>query len=382
MAKRYGKLWEKVTSMENLELALRMALRKKRKYRTTQRVLKNKEYYLGKIQSMLQNGTYKPSKYKIKLLFEPKLRIIYAAPFYPDRIVHHAIMNVLEPIYDGLMFEHSYSCRKGKGQHAASDKCMEYARKYKYCLQCDCSQFYINIDHDIMKKLYRWKIKDKRLLVLLDVIIDSMSTRANNINILKGLIEKSVAIEQAEKQLKKLERTDTLFSGADAGETIGNLPSQWDGNLYMTEFDYYVSNTLGCKAYIRFCDDFLLFSNDKSKLAEWREKMREFLLTKRSMILSKTEVFPTSQGVDFCGYRHFHNGKKLVRKRTAKRAKQRIKTILNKINYGEVTAKSAMSVVGSTWGILKHAKTYNLRRSMNFESISNEVKRRAKAEAV
>lgn len=382
MVKRHGDLWDKLVSMDNLHEALRLALRRKRRYKSTQRVLDRKEYYLGKIQNMLMIGTYRPSPYKIKLLFEPKLRIIYAAPFYPDRIIHHAIMNVLEPIWDRLMYPNSYSCRKGKGQHASSDKCMELVRKYDYCLQCDCSQFYININHNIIKSLYRWKIKDKRLIELLDNICDSTCTRSNNIKILQGLIADGVAVEQAERQLAKLENTAKLFNNADAGETIGNLPSQWDGNLYMTHFDYMVMQGLGCKAYIRFCDDFLLFSNDKKQLAEFRDKVKEYLLREREMILSKAEIFPTTQGVDFCGYRHFHNGKKLVRKRTAKKAKARIKNILGRIARGEVTATSARSVVGSTWGILKHAKTYNLRRSIRFEEVSQEVIARAEAETV
>lgn len=365
-------------SMENLHEALRLALRRKRKYKSTQRVLDRKEYYLEKIQNMLMTGMYKPAPYKIKLLFEPKLRIIYAAPFYPDRIIHHAIMNVLEPIWDKLMAANSYSCRKGKGQHAASDKCMELVRKYDYCLQCDCAQFYININHAIIKSLYRWKIKDKRLLELLDTICDSMATRHNNIKILQGIISDGVAVEQAQRQLAKLETTDKLFAHAEAGETIGNLPSQWDGNLYMTAFDFMVTQALGCNAYIRFCDDFLLFSNDKAELAEWREKIKNYLYNERQLILSKAEIFPTTQGVDFCGYRHFHNGKKLVRKRTAKKAKRRIKTVLGRITRGEITAVSARSVVGSTWGILKHAKTYNLRRSIKFEEVSQEVIARAK----
>lgn len=366
--KRYGHLWEQICSKENLEEALRLALRRKKKSKCALKVVANKDYYLDKLHVMLRNGEYSPSKYRIKLLFEPKLRIIYAAPFFPDRIVHHAIMNVLSPIYDSLMYDYSYSCRKGKGQHAASRKCIEYARRYKYCLQCDCSQFYINLDHELLHKMYRWKIKDTKVLNTLDNILDSTATRQNNIRVLSKLIENGVAKEQAEIQLEKLTKANTLFNNSKAGEPIGNLLSQWDGNLFMTPFDYYVKEQLKCKAYIRFCDDFLLFSDSKRQLQEWSYLIKSFLL-ERKVLLSKTAVFPTTQGVDFCGYRHFHNNVVLLRKRTAVSIKRRVHSIEN-----GTSQKSPINVLGSLYGVMKHAKTYNLRKAINFDSLFERVR--------
>lgn len=376
--KRYGKLWSRIVSRENLEEALRLALRRKTKRGNVLIVANDRKRYLDELEKILASGPYRPKRYAIKILYEPKLRIVYAAPFFPDRIVHHAIMRVLEPIYEGLMSDASFSCRKGKGQHKASKLCMSYARKYKYCLQCDCSQFYVNIDHGIMQRLYRWKIKDQALLETLDAILTAMPTRQNNLRILHRLVEKGVSVEQAEAQIKKLEYTDRLFDGAPSGEPIGNLLSQWDGNLYMTEFDHWVRQTLKCHPYIRFCDDFLLFSDDKAYLQRCKQRIKEFLFDTRKIVLSKAEVFPTSQGVDFCGYRHFNDGKILVRKRTATRIKKRVGDILTQVKEGKVSAGRARSAMGSTWGILKHAKTHNLRKALNFELIFSEVKALAK----
>ena len=132
------------------------------------------------------DGNYKNSVYRIYSMYEPKLRLIYVLPYYPDRIVHHAIMNVLEPIWDSLFIYDSYACRKGKGQHKGMIKCSEYVRKYKYCAKLDISQFYVNIDHEILKIILRKKIKDKDLLSILDIIIDSLATREANIGYLKN----------------------------------------------------------------------------------------------------------------------------------------------------------------------------------------------------
>lgn len=378
MAKRYNELWQEIADKDNVHKGLHLAVKNKPKVGSIARVLEDEDNKVNEITVTLKSGSYTQSNHHIKLLFEPKLRIIYTSNFYMDRIVHHAIMNILEPIYDARMFHHSYSCRKGYGQHRASTLCMLYTMKNDFCAQHDCSQFYVNIDHGIMKDLYRWKIKDKELLRVLDARLDSISTRQNNINILKDIISKGIAVEQAQHQLKKLIYSNTLFNNAPAGEPIGDLISQWDGNLYMTDFDYFVYNDLGCKDYFRFCDDFVMYGDDKSQLHEWSCKAEEWLLEKRKMVLSRAEVFPTSQGVDCCGYRHFHNGKLLVRKRTAKRAQKRMKGILPGLDSGALTVEQARSKIGSTWGILKHAQTYNLRQSMNFDEIKNEVVNRAK----
>ena len=378
MAKRYTELWPQIADKDNVHKGLHLAVKNKRKVGSIARVLEDEDNKVNNITIALQSGSYMQGLHQIKLLFEPKLRIIYTSNFYMDRIVHHAIMNILEPIYDARMYHYSFSCRKGYGQHRASALCMIFAMRNDYCAQHDCSQFYVNIDHGIMKDLYRWKFKDKELLRVLDTRLDSISTRQNNIKLLNNIINSGIAIEQAQSQLKKLTYSNKLFNNAPAGEPIGDLISQWDGNLYMTDFDFFVYNELGCKDYFRFCDDFLMFGNDKGQLHEWSYRAEEWLLEHRKIVLSRAEVFPTSQGIDCCGYRHFHNGKLLVRKRTAKKAQKRMSSILPNIDSGAITIEKARSQIGSTWGILKHAQTYNLRKSMGFDEIKNEVVNRAK----
>lgn len=351
-----------------------MASRRKRNQTNVIPYLQNIEQTAIQIQQILING-WNPSEYSIKVINDPKLRLIYSVPFFPDRIIHHAIMNILEPIFSSRMIYDSYSCRKGKGQHLASKRCMQFTMRYQYVLQCDCSQFYINIDHEILKEIYRWKINDVRVLNMLDALVDSISVRDNNINILNNMIAHNRHKEQAEIQIAKLMKSREEF-GNIAGEAIGNLMSQWDGNLYMTEFDYYVKQELKCNAYLRYCDDFLLFSDDKKQLHEWQSLITSWLYEKRKLLLSKSIIIPTDTGIDFCGYRHFNDGKILVRKRTARSIAKRTDTVLDEIDNNKISAQHGYFRMISTKGTLKHAHTYNLRKSIGFDTVISGAKKR------
>lgn len=157
--KRIGNLWDKIVSKENIELAYAKAKRHKAWQRKVIAIEKQKDKLLNELQESLINGTYHTAKYRIKTIYEPKKREIYILPFYPDRIVHHAIMNVLEPIWDSYLINDTYACRRGKGQHKGSTRCMEFVRKNKFCLKCDISKFYPSIPHAELKILIRRKIR-------------------------------------------------------------------------------------------------------------------------------------------------------------------------------------------------------------------------------
>ena len=261
-------------------------------------------------------------------MYEPKKRTIYVLPFFPDRIVQHAIMNVLEPIWDNLLISDSYACRKNKGQHAGSDKCMEFVRRYEYCLKCDISKFYPSMRHDIMKEIIRKKIKDRKMLNLLDNIIDSI--------------------------------------GGETNIPIGNFISQWFGNLYLNELDMFLKHEKRVKAYIRYCDDFCLFSDDKKELHRLLNDIKEFTASRLKMKLSKSDVFKTTQGVDFLGYRHFHQGYILVRKSTSKRIFRRIRNIKSRLAAGTLKKiERAIGQIDSAMGWLMHANTFNMKNKLD-----------------
>lgn len=246
--KRKGNLYARIIDRQNLELAFDKAKKGKTWQRTVKNAERHREELLDKLEEMLKNHEYRTSPYHTKTIYEPKKRIIYILPFFPDRIVQHAIMNIIEPLWDSLMYYHSYACRKKKGQHKGSTKCMEYTRESPYCLKCDISKFYPSVNHKILYKIIKRKIKCKYTLEMLHEIIESIPGETN--------------------------------------VPIGNYLSQWMGNIYLNELDTYVKQTLRIKHYIRYCDDFVLFGT-KQELAAVIPKVQDFVNNRLQMKLSK-----------------------------------------------------------------------------------------------
>jgi len=218
--KRVGNLYNDICDIENLELADLKARKSKRNRYDVVLHDKEKDLNILKLNEALLNKTFRTSTYKTFKIFEGKERIISSLPYYPDRIVHHAIMNKLEPIFTSLFTSNTYSCIKGRGIHGAANalkKALKDVPNTTYCLKIDIKQFYPSIDHEILKQIIRRKIKDKDLLWLLDEIIDS----------------------------------------AD-GIPIGNYLSQYFANLYLTYFDHWLKEVKGVKYCFRYADDIVI----------------------------------------------------------------------------------------------------------------------------
>lgn len=320
MVKKYKNLWKDVIAEENIAEAYRKSIKGKRSYSSVKRFKQDVEGNLKKIRESLINQTYKTSPYNQRTIYEPKERIIYVLPLNPDRVVHHALMNILIPIFTKMFIKNTFACIKDRGLHKGSILTTKYVKKYKYCLKCDIRKFYPSINHDVLYQMCERKFKEKEILWLLHEIIYSIEGETN--------------------------------------VPIGNLPSQWFGNFYMTPFDRYVTEDLGINAYVRYCDDFCLFSNDKSELNKAKVKIEIFLRDVLKLKMSKCDLFRTTQGVDFLGYRHFKNYK-LLRKRTAKRVKKRLPVILKRFKEGKISQDKFRSCVESTYGWVKWANTYN-----------------------
>jgi hypothetical protein len=337
--RRYGNLWTQIISPENIALACKKAAAGKSSMRNVVRFKENEAENLEKIRLSLVEKTFTTSRYTEKIVYEPKQRVIYVLPFSPDRIVQHALMNIIQPVWDGLFIYDSYACRTGKGIHAGSRRTMEYVRRNRYCLKCDISKFYPSVDQEILLRIIRQKIKCPDTLWLLEDIIHSFPGGKN--------------------------------------VPIGNYTSQWFGNLYLNEADVFVKVDLQKKFgridYIRYCDDFCLFHDDKNVLRECKKLIGEFLEKELALRFSKSEVFPVAQGVDFLGYRHFNNYI-LLRKSTAKRVVRRLKRLPLLYKAGRITLEFFRSSVGSTWGWLKHANSYNLAVRLKYDELLKEVK--------
>ena len=176
--KRINNLFDKIVTIENLCLAEKKARKNKGNRKDVIEFSKNKFELLLKLQQQLINEEYVTSKYSTFIIREPKERLIFKLPYYPDRIVHHAIMNILESIWVSIFIKNTYSCIKGRGIHAAVKdikKALKDEQGTKYCLKLDIKKFYPSIDHSVLKQVIRKKLKDNKLLRLLDSIIDSTS---------------------------------------------------------------------------------------------------------------------------------------------------------------------------------------------------------------
>lgn len=269
--KRHGNLWEKVTSLKNLQEADEKAQKGKSAQYGVQLHNRNREANLLVLQDLLISKTYRTSEYDIFTVHEPKERNVYRLPYFPDRITHHAIMNVLEPIFVANFTADTYSCIKGRGIHRLLSKLRGDLRDVadtQYCLKLDVKKFYPSVDHDILKGLLRRKFKDPDLLWLLDEIIDSA-----------------------------------------LGLPIGNYLSQYLANFYLSYFDHWIKEDKRTRYYYRYADDLVILHHDKTFLHQLLEDIRIYLGTLKLEVKDNHQVFPVdARGIDFVGYvsRHSH----------------------------------------------------------------------------
>ncbi|ASK32697.1 reverse transcriptase [Chryseobacterium sp. T16E-39] len=287
--KRAGSLFQKITSLENLILADGKAQKGKSKQYGVIAHNKNKERNIASLNDILISKTYKTSNYSVFKVYEPKEREVYKLPYFPDRICHHAIMNILEPIFLNVFTADSYSCIKGKGIHAASfnlRKALKNEEETTFCLKLDIKKFYPNVDHDILKSLLRRKFKDQDLLWLLDEIIDS-----------------------------------------SPGLPIGNYLSQYFANFYLTYFDHWIKERLKAKYYFRYADDIVILNRDKEVLHRILYLIKSYFeINLKLQVKENWQVFPVKvRGIDFVGYKHFHSHT-LLRKSIKKRFARMLKT--------------------------------------------------------
>jgi RNA-directed DNA polymerase len=332
--RRHGNLFALVCDRDNLSAAFDRAARGKRWQRTVKVAIARKEEILDEIETALREGSFRTSAYRTKQVYEPKERTIYVLPFIPDRVVQHALMAVLAPIWDAMFDSGAYACRPGRGQHLASTACMNAVRKFPWVMQADVRKFYPSVPHDRLMNVVRRKVKDARVLALLENIVYSFPGGRNL--------------------------------------PIGNLSSQWLGALYMNELDVFVRNTYGPGAYLRYCDDFLVFGGDKDWCHEVMEGCRGFLADSLGLTMAKEKVYRTAQGVDFVGYRHFA-GYKLIRKASAKRMRRRVAEVRWKLRKGRMEPEAARSVAASIRGWLGWANAWNLSNSMGLNLLEEDV---------
>lgn len=347
MAKTYKNLYPKIIAFENLYSAHRKARRGgKRKFPEVAAFEHDLGENLLQLQTELAEHSYTPGAYRHFTIIERKVRKISAAP-YRDRVVHHALMAVIQPIFEKRFIFDTYACRKGKGTHRALDRAQQFARRYPYVLQGDIRQFFPSIDHDILRGQLRKYIACPETLALIDTIIDSG----------RGVL--------ADRYTPVFFPGDTLLSILrPRGLPIGNLPSQHWANVYLHGLDMFAKHTLRVKAYLRYNDDFLLFAADKKQLHTWRVAIVEFLQSLRlSLNERKAQIFPVKQGINFLGWRVFPYYRRL-RKDNARYAVRRLKKQQAAFAVGELTQEKLSASVRAWLAHAAHGNTYRLRKNI------------------
>lgn len=317
--KTYKNLWEQFISYENLELAVKKAIKSKKNKPQTKFFLEHKDELMKKLRDDLIHNRYRVSRYRTYFVFEPKKREIYELPLYPDHIVHHALINVLGPLWQKRFIRDSYACIPGRGIHSAIQRAMLFVKKNKYVLQCDIRKFYPSIDHNIMMNVISKKIHDRKILRVMRTIVFSISGGKNL--------------------------------------PIGNLTSQWLGNLYLTELDLFVKHVLGAKNYLRYSDDFCIFSDDKRYLANAKVKIADFLNKNLGLKLSRANV-RMANGMTFVGFRLFHDFI-VLRRKTVRKIKNRMRMFWGNKKLSCISRRSSLAAVT---GLMRWAKTYNLKK--------------------
>ncbi len=342
--KRYGNLWHQIINWENLLLAARYAQKGKRFRDNVLAFNYNLEGELLKLRSELAQKTYRPGAYRSFRIYDPKPRLISAAP-YRDRVVHHALCNIIVPLIDRSFITDTYANRLGYGTHRALKRFIEFARSSRYVLQCDIRKYFPSIDHEILKQIIRRKIKCKNTLWLIDTIIDNSNPQETVIEYFPG-----------DDLLTPLLRP--------RGLPIGNLTSQFFANVYLNDFDHFVKEKLRVKKYLRYVDDFALFSDDFQLLARSRCQIEEYLTGLRLIIHPiKSQLFETRHGANFVGFRVLSDRVK-VRNDNLRRARRRLKQLQADYARGKVSLEKLIERLQSWEAHLEHADTYQLRKDI------------------
>ena len=342
--KRIGNLWTKIVSFGNLFIAAKKAQKAKRYRDNVLEFNYNLEGNLFKLQAQLKAKTYQPGKYRTFMIYDPKPRLISAAP-YRDRIVHHALCNVIIPPLEKSFIYDTYANRLGFGSHRALRRFTQFCRSSRFVLQCDIKKYFPSINHHILKQQIRRKIKCPETLWLIDKIID-------------GSNEQELVIESFPE--------DDLLTPAQKrkGLPIGNLTSQFFSNFYLNDFDHFVKEELKATKYVRYVDDFSLFSDDREFLADACLRIEEYLATLRLKIHPvKSQLFETKQGVNFVGFRVLPDRIR-VRNDNLRRARRRFQEMQYDYRYEQISLKKLIERIQSWEAHLKHGDTYQLRKNI------------------
>ena len=329
-------MFDRLCSLENLELAYKKARKRKTLKPYVIEFEKNLKGNLTQLRDELLSDIYRPKPLETFILREPKTRKISKSDFR-DRVVHHALCNVIEPIFEKLFIHDSYANRIGKGAFKAIERFDVFKRKVSgnnkracFILKSDIRHYFETVDHEIMISILKRKISDEKVMQLIKSILANYNSKEDG----KGM-------------------------------PLGNLTSQFFANVYLNDLDQFVKHKLRAKYYIRYVDDFVILHNDKKLIRDCNAKIDDFLKAKLALELhpQKTKIFALKNGVAFLGFRifYFH---KLIRKQNIRKFERKFDKFKNLYEKGAVPREKVVESFESWLAHISHADTYKYKRHL------------------
>ena len=345
MPRRERDLFDGIASFAALRAAAMRAAAGKRSKPGAAAFLANLETDVLRLERELESGRYRPGRYTKIEIFDPKHRVVSAAPFR-DRVVHHAFCAVCEPIFERGFIHDSYANRVGKGTHRAVARYERFRNRARHVLRCDIYRYFPTIDHERLKADLRRRIACERTLSLADRIVDGSNPQEAVYRLFPG-----------DDLLTPLERRRGLL--------IGNLTSQFFANVYLDGLDHFCKEVLRAKGYVRYVDDFALFHDDPDQLRDWRRRIAVFLEGRRLVLHArKTVILPTSAPAPFLGFVLLPDGRRRLSEENVRRFRNRLRGLRDRWRQGTVTREEVLIRVRSWIAHADHANTRRLRRAI------------------
>ena len=338
-------LFESIASFQALYEASLRAARGKRAKPGAAAFLVNLEKNVLRLERELQAGVYRPGRYKKIEIFDPKHRVVSAAPFR-DRVAHHAFCAVCEPLFERGFIADSFANRRGKGTHRAVARYERFRCRFRRVLRCDVYRYFPAVDHAILKRDLRRRIACRRTLELADRIIDGSNRQEPVHAYFPG---------------------DDLFTPFERrrGLPIGNLTSQFFANVYLDGLDHFCKEVLRAKGYLRYVDDFALFHNERERLEEWRRRIAAYLAGRRLRLHPrKTRIVETARPAEFLGFVLLPGGWRRLPEGNVRRFRNRLRGLRDRWRQGRVEPDEVQQRVNAWVAHASHADTWRLRRAI------------------
>lgn len=323
---RVGHLFERIVDFENLLDAFHKAQRGKQDRVAVMAFRSSLHANLGRMRDELESGSFHFGDYRQFTVRDPKTRLIQAAPF-EQRVAHHAIVNVVGPVFERRFIHDSYACRRNKGQHSALQRAEMFVQRHPFFLKMDIRKFYDSIDHAVLAGMLVRQIKDRRVLELLEDVIASYCTNSGT------------------------------------GLPIGNLTSQWFGNVYLDPFDHWIKEVQGCRCYLRYMDDMLCFGT-KDAVLGWRDAAVDWLVKDLKLLVNhEGEINRAEKGVPFLGHVLQPHATRLSQ-RSEHRFRRKFRTLEKMASDGRVSEPELAERGLSLFAAAGYGSTEELRRHL------------------